>query len=83
MYDALSISNDDKYKIFRNTGLIDYLSNLCGINVNEPDTARMLAMYTAWTKNKLPDLWVNGWGALNDSIGSWIDSKYQHSMFKV
>ena len=55
MYDSLSISNTDKYKMFNNVGLIDYLSNLCGINVNEPDTARMLAVYTAWTKNVTPN----------------------------
>lgn len=29
MYDSLSISNTDKYKMFNNVGLIDYLSNLC------------------------------------------------------
>lgn len=43
----------------------------------------MLAVYTAWTKNKLSDLWVNGWGSLNDSIASWIDIKYQNSKFRV
>lgn len=89
MYENISISDTSKnsnkitYKLFRNTGLIDYLGNLCGININEPDMARVVTTYKAFYKNSITDLFGNGFGSLNDSISTYIMNKYSSSPFRM
>ena len=37
--------------ILKNTGMMDYLANLCGINVTQPELARTLGMFLNLTVN--------------------------------
>lgn len=50
LYSALTISNNSKESgvdshISNNIALLDWMANLCGINVNESDITRQIAMY--------------------------------------
>lgn len=73
MYNVLFISGLDsansqrksdllqsKY-ILKNTGMMDYLANLCGVNVTQPELARTLEMYTNLTKADLTSR-ASRWG---------------------
>ena len=62
LYSYLSLSQDDDVKFslgknflttdfIRNTYLLDYLSNLCGININKPDIFRTAALYQSTLLN--------------------------------
>lgn len=47
LYAILSGSKEggSQFEIMNNIGLLDYIANMCGININEPDLKRMLTMY--------------------------------------
>ena len=49
LYSVLSITreslNSDEFSIMKNIGILDYISNICGVNINEPDLNRLLTMY--------------------------------------
>ena len=55
-------------EILKNTCLLDYLSNTCGININKPDISRTLETYKLVYKNKLSDLYGNIWGGISEDI---------------
>ena len=72
LYSLLTISGGGKGEninaLFKNTCLLDYLSNTCGININKPDYARMVDTYTLFAKNKLHDFAGNMWLGLSENI---------------
>lgn len=45
------IATDSPKYILKNTGMMDYLANMCGVNVNEPELKRTLAMYANLVNN--------------------------------
>lgn len=57
LYSSFSMSNAEsgEINIFNNTILMDYIANLCGININEPDVYRNIEMYLAMHTNKIVD----------------------------
>ena len=72
LYSLLTISGggsgEDIKALFKNTCLLDYLSNTCGININNPDYARMVESYVLFAKNKLKDFAGNMWMGLAENI---------------
>ena len=60
LYSQLSMTKDgDMYKhnTLQNVSELDYLANLCGVNINQPDTFRMIEMwYTMNIENKFIDI---------------------------
>ena len=72
LYSLLTISGggsgEDIKALFKNTCLLDYLSNTCGININKPDYARMVECYVLFAKNKLKDFAGNMWMGLAENI---------------
>lgn len=80
LYNSLSISSTTGYKFFRNSSLIDYLANMCGINIAEPDLSRLVDMYVTWTKNKFGDVLDNGFLAISDSINNIILGTYNNKL---
>ena len=50
LYDIIGASSmdDSKYGIMNNIGLLDYIANMCGVNINEADITRMIKMYYAF-----------------------------------
>lgn len=57
LYSSMSISNDTtETNLLNNTMLMDYLANMCGININEPDVFRSIEMYlTQKYENRIRD----------------------------
>ena len=55
LYSVLSITREslstDQYTIMKNIGILDYIANICGININEPDLKRLLTMYFYQKRN--------------------------------
>jgi hypothetical protein len=78
LYSALSITStgndgDWSYDTMSNTALMDYIANLCGVNVYKPEITRLIEM---WLMNKgvnrVQDLFKNNiWGGLQD----WVQNK--------
>lgn len=56
LYQIMTITQDDKViDLLKNTALLDYLANMCGINVNKPDILRTLDIYYTQLTNKVID----------------------------
>ena len=47
LYSILSVTQEgsNELEILSNIGLLDYIANICGVNINEPDIGRMI---TTW-----------------------------------
>lgn len=47
LYSILSVTQEgaNEFEILSNIGLLDYVANMCGVNINEPDIGRMI---TTW-----------------------------------
>ena len=70
LYSALSITKTDstewKYDTLNNTALMDYIANLCGVNIFKPEVGRMIDMWFVNNfENRAKDLFPNLWD-------SWI-----------
>lgn len=74
--DMYMTSMDDmKYNMMNNIILMDYIGNLCGININQTDIKRGIDMYLMQNvKNRITDTW-----RLNiiRNIDQWITNKQQ------
>lgn len=71
LYSLLTITSADDQglkALFKNTCLLDYLSNTCGININKPELSRMMETYILFTKNKIKDTFGNTWMGLAENI---------------
>ena len=70
LYSALTITKTDstdwKYDTLNNTALMDYIANLCGVNIFKPEIGRMIDMWFVNNfENRAKDLFPNLWD-------SWI-----------
>lgn len=59
-----------KYDTLDNTAQLDYIANLCGINMYKPEIGRQLSMWIMNELNKGFDIPRNLWLNLNQSISS-------------
>lgn len=58
LYSTMAITTNKNIKngLMNNIALMDYMANLCGVNINEPDIQRVISMYyTQNFKNKITD----------------------------
>lgn len=62
--------------MMKNIILMDYISNMCGININEVDVYRGIELFfTQNIENKVKDVWrMNIWGSLDQ----WVSNRYQN-----
>lgn len=78
LYQAvLYISNKDKW-FMNNTTLMDYMANLCGININKPDIMRTFEIYAMLKKNKILNLPNKAWSSLNQQFSNFAMKAYQN-----
>ncbi|MGL5327861.1 MAG: hypothetical protein ACRDD7_01245 [Peptostreptococcaceae bacterium] len=57
LYQILTISSDkDTNGLLSNTALLDYIANMCGININKPDIERTIDLYYTTITNRLVDI---------------------------
>lgn len=78
LYQAMSITSTEntqfKYDTLNNTALMDYIANLCGINIYKPEAARMIEMwYMNNFKNRARDFFkVDIWNGIGQNIQNLI-----------
>ena len=77
LYSALSLTPTGKLfhaNVMQNIAEMDYLANLCGININEPDVARMIEMYlTLNISNVFTDIPTNLTTGLLNKLSNKVD----------
>lgn len=84
LYNAMSITSTNstsswKYDTLNNTALMDYIANLCGINVYKPEITRIIDMwYTNNFSNRITDFFeVNIWGGIQQKVQNLIMGIYR------
>lgn len=77
LYSDMYMTSMDSVKnnMLKNIILMDYISNTCGININEVDVYRGIDLYlTMNVTNRITDTWhMKIWGSLDQ----WVSNKYQ------
>lgn len=69
LYKMLTITEKGSPGSFvNNIGLMDYIGNMCGININEPDFSRSLEIYCMLRGNQLRNLPSDLWRTLEQEI---------------
>lgn len=74
---VLSITEGNDNWFMNNTVLMDYISNLCGVNINKPDLARTLDVYLMLKANKITDIPNKLFNKLETSRTNMLMSFYQ------
>lgn len=74
---VLSITEGNDNWFMNNTVLMDYISNLCGVNINKPDLARTLDVYLMLKTNKITDIPNKLFNKLESSRTNMLMSFYQ------
>ena len=77
LYQVLSItpttSTAWQYDTMNNTALMDYIANLCGVNMYKPEVARLINMwYINNIANRVTDIPSNIWNNIQDKIQNSI-----------
>lgn len=83
LYQAMSITPTSmgnlKYDTLNNTALMDYIANLCGINIYKPEVTRMVEMwYMNNFNNRVTDLFkVDIWGNMQQNAQNIITNFFR------
>lgn len=78
LYNDMYMTDTSKMKnnMMKNIILMDYIANMCGININEVDVFRGIELFfTQNIENRIKDSWrVKLWGSLDQ----WVTNKWQN-----
>lgn len=76
LYQMLFLTPDEEIiKSITNTGELDYLSNLCGININKVDISRNIDIYLSTLKDGIESkLTLNHFGKVQQTITNFANS---------
>lgn len=77
LYQLLSITSDkDKISdLLSNTAMLDYIANMCGINVYKPDIERAIELVYMTVKNSVVDtITFNGFLGVENALSNMINS---------
>lgn len=83
LYNVMSVSSTEstewKFDTLNNTALMDYIANLCGINIFKPEIARMIDMwYVNNFSNRITDFFkVDIWGGIQKKVQNAIMNIYR------
>ncbi len=79
LYQIMSITQDNKvFDLLNNTALLDYLANMCGINVNKPDVLRTLDIYYTQFTNKIIDtVTFDGFLGVEQALTNLVSSVFK------
>lgn len=77
LYEVLTISGTNaknfKYETMSNTAQMDYIANLCGINIYKPEIGRQVSMWLVNNvRNRYADIPRNIWRDINQGIGASV-----------
>ena len=85
LYEALSITDmqgSSEYDTMNNTAQMDYIANLCGINIFKPETSRQIEMWFVQNgKNRTLDALYNIYGNIEQRTMNKMMKIYQNSRF--
>lgn len=86
LYEAMSITDmmgKSQYDTMNNTAQMDYIANLCGINIFKPEISRQIEMWFAQNiPNKAADTLYNVFGKVEQNILDKAMRLYTNSLFK-
>jgi len=69
LYNSMAITKDTTYSAFiNNIALLDFLANLSGVNLNQPEILRKLTMVFSSKLNKVTDIPENVLNKIYDNI---------------
>lgn len=74
LYNAMSMTDNngsDLSTIMDNDALLNYLMNICGVNIAEPSIKRYLSLYKTAYKNKFTDIFGNFMNEASQTIAQW------------
>lgn len=82
LYETMSItktsSTEWRYDTMSNTAQMDYIANLCGINMYKPEIGRQISMWLVNNiENRALDIPRNIWRDINQGIGSTVLSIFR------
>lgn len=78
LYSSFSITNNKSIsKMINNTAMMDYLSNLAGINLSEPELTRKIAVYSVMAGSKIKNMPNGVWNKLENGISSMLGKLYR------
>lgn len=83
LYSAMSITAtkptaDWKYDTLNNTSQMDYIANLCGINIYKPEIGRQIDMWLVNNfTNRFSDFFGHIWNKLSDKVQNAIMNIYR------
>lgn len=79
LYQILTITSDKKISdLLANTALLDYIANMCGINVAKPDLDRAIDLMYLTIKNKVNDvITFDGFIGVENALTNMVNSIFK------
>ena len=79
LYKILTITSDDKISdLLANTALLDYIANMCGINVSKPDLERAIDLMYLTIKNHVADvITFDGFIGVENALTNMVESIFK------
>ena len=74
---ALANNNSSNYKLSNNSILMDYIGNLCGVNINEPDIVRTLVYYTMTNSQRMDSYGKRIWSSMDQTITNSMQKLFE------
>ena len=79
LYNSMALSKDSTYSTFiNNIALLDFLANLSGVNLNQPEILRKLNMFFSSKINAVTDLPENVLNKIYDNIRTILIGKIKY-----
>jgi len=76
LYNMLAITSSEslKYDTLNNTALMDYIANLCGVNIFKPEISRIIEMWFVNNfENRVDDFFkLDIWGKIQEKVQNGI-----------
>jgi hypothetical protein len=78
LYSVLTIMNNESPKNFlKNIALIDYLSNMCALNINKPEIERTIDLYLMLYTNKIKSIPNSIYTSFDQSLNNFFLSLFE------
>ena len=73
---TISKTQNGSLNMVTNTPLLDYVANLCGVNINEPDYNKVIILYSMLAKGAAKDYLGNQWNRIVNWFAAGKQSMY-------
>lgn len=74
---TISKSQNMDLNFITNTPLLDYVANLCGVNINEPDFSKVVTLYSILVENAAKDYLTNQWNRITNWFAAGKQNLYE------